>query len=110
MPLFLYNKESIKKNSTPSLMDMALEVFGDNQELLECLSSYLSLRKNNKNLPSCSSWRVQLNLLHQLPDVVRIQQVKRATERGWRAIAFENQVVNQPTRVKFSGQLADECF
>lgn len=110
MPLFLYNKESARKNNTPSLMDMALDIFGDNQELLDCLSSYLSLRKSNKNLPSCSSWKVQLELLHQLPEVARIQQVKRATSRGWRAIAFENQVINQPTRVKFSGQVSDECF
>ena len=90
-------------------MEIAMSMFKGNQELIDCLSAYLQGRKKERAMPTSKSWTVQLNLLKNLPDSMRIYQVKKATERGWRAVAFEE---TSPTvsRNKIIGEIAREAF
>ena len=60
-------------------------------------------------MPSSKSWTIQLNLLKNLPDSRRIHQVKKATERGWRAVAFE-ETSSTVSRNKFNGVVVNEAF
>ena len=109
MALFSYEKHRKKKENSISLMEIAMSMFKGNQELIDCLSAYLQGRKKERAMPTSKSWTVQLNLLKNLPDSRRIYQVKRATERGWRAVAFEE---TSPTvsRNKFNGVVVNEAF
>ena len=90
-------------------MEIAMSMFKGNQELIDCLSAYLQGRKKERAMPTSKSWTVQLNLLKNLPDSRQIYQVKKATERGWRAVAFEE---TSPTvsRNKIIGEIAREAF
>ena len=109
MALFSYEKHRKKKENSISLMEIAMSMFKGNQELIDCLSAYLQGRKKERAMPSSKSWTIQLNLLKNLPDSRRIYQVKKATERGWRAVAFEE---TSPTvnRNKFNGVVVNEAF
>lgn len=109
MALFSYEKHGKKKENSISLMEVTMSMFKGNQELIDCLSAYLQGRKKERAMPSSKSWTVQLNLLKNLPDSRRIHQVKKATERGWRAVAFEE---TSPTvnRNKFNGVVVNEAF
>ena len=109
MALFSYDKRKKKKENSISLMEIAMSMFKGNQELIDCLSAYLQGRKRERAMPTSKSWTVQLNLLKNLPDSRRIHQVKKATERGWRAVAFEE---TSPTvnRNKFNGVVVNEAF
>ena len=109
MALFSYDVRKKKKESSISLMEIAMRMFKGNQELIDCLSTYLQGRKKERAMPNSKSWTVQLNLLKNLPDSRRIYQVKKATERGWRAVAFEE---TSPTvsRNKFNGVVVNEAF
>ena len=109
MALFSYEKHRKKKENSISLMEIAMSMFKGNQELIDCLSAYLQGRKKERAMPTSKSWAVQLNLLKNLPDSRRIYQVKKATERGWRAVAFEE---TSPTvsRDKIIGEIAREAF
>ena len=92
-----------------SLIEITKVIFKGNQELINCLATYLQCRRKERAMPSSKSWTVQLNLLKNLPDSRQIYQVKKATERGWRAVAFEE---TSPTvsRNKFSGVVVNEAF
>lgn len=109
MALFSYEKHRKKKENSISLMEIAMSMFKGNQELIDCLSAYLQGRKKERAMPTSKSWTIQLNLLKNLPDSRRIHQVKKATERGWRAVAFEE---TSPTvnRNKFNGVVVNEAF
>lgn len=109
MALFSYEKHRKKKENSISLMEIAMSMFKGNQELIDCLSAYLQGRKKERAMPTSKSWTVQLNLLKNLPDSRQIYQVKKATERGWRAVAFEE---TSPTvsRNKIIGEIAREAF
>lgn len=90
-------------------MEIAMSMFKGNQELIDCLSAYLQGRKRERAMPTSKSWTVQLNLLKNLPDSRQVYQVRKATERGWRAVAFEE---TSPTvsRNKIIGEIAREAF
>ena len=107
MALFSYQQKKQKKSM--SLMEITKVIFKGNQELINCLAIYLQCRRKERAMPSSKSWTIQLNLLKNLPDSRRIYQVKKATERGWRAVAFEE---TSPTvsRNKFSGVVVNEAF
>ena len=107
MALFSYHQK--KQEKSMSLMEITKVIFKGNQELINCLAIYLQCRRKERAMPSSKSWTVQLNLLKNLPDSRRIYQVKKATERGWRAVAFEE---TSPTvsRNKFSGVVVNEAF
>ena len=107
MALFSYQQK--KQEKSMSLMEITKVIFKGNQELINCLAIYLQCRRKERAMPSSKSWTIQLNLLKNLPDSGRIRQVKKATERGWRAVAFEE---TSPTvsRNKFNGVVVNEAF
>ena len=107
MALFSYQQK--KQEKSMSLMEITKVIFKGNQELINCLASYLQCRRKERAMPSSKSWTIQLNLLKNLPDSRRIHQVKKAPELGWRAVAFEE---TSPTvsRNKFSGVVVNEAF
>lgn len=107
MALFSYKQK--KQEKSMSLMEITKVIFKGNQELINCLATYLQYRRKERAMPSSKSWTVQLNLLKNLPDSRQIYQVKKATERGWRAVAFEE---TSPTvsRNKFNGVVVNEAF
>ena len=107
MALFSYEQK--KQEKSMSLMEITKVIFKGNQELINCLATYLQYRRKERAMPSSKSWTIQLNLLKNLPDSRRIYQVKKATERGWRAVAFEE---TSPTvsRNKFNGIVVNEAF
>ena len=107
MALFSYEQK--KQEKSMSLMEITKVIFKGNQELINCLATYLQCRRKERAMPSSKSWTIQLNLLKNLPDSRQIYQVKKATERGWRAVAFEE---TSPTvsRNKFSGVVVNEAF
>ena len=107
MALFSYKQK--KQEKSMSLMEITKVIFKGNQELINCLATYLQYRRKERAMPSSKSWTIQLNLLKNLPDSRRIYQVKKATERGWRAVAFEE---TSPTvsRNKFNGVVVNEAF
>ena len=107
MALFSYQQK--KQEKSMSLMEITKVIFKGNQELINCLAIYLQCRRKERAMPSSKSWTVQLNLLKNLPDSRQIYQVKKATERGWRAVAFEE---TSPTvsRNKFNGVVVNEAF
>ena len=107
MALFSYEQK--KQEKSMSLMEITKVIFKGNQELINCLAIYLQCRRKERAMPSSKSWTIQLNLLKNLPDSRQIYQVKKATERGWRAVAFEE---TSPTvsRNKFSGVVVNEAF
>lgn len=107
MALFSYKQK--KQEKSMSLMEITKVIFQGNQELINCLATYLQYRRKERAMPSSKSWTVQLNLLKNLPDSRQIYQVKKATERGWRAVAFEE---TSPTvsRNKFNGVVVNEAF
>lgn len=92
-----------------SLMEITKVIFQGNQELINCLATYLQHRRKERAMPSSKSWTVQLNLLKNLPDSRQIYQVKKATERGWRAVAFE-ETSPMVSRNKIIGEIAREAF
>ena len=107
MALFSYEQK--KQEKSMSLMEITKVIFKGNQELINCLATYLQYRRKERAMPSSKSWTIQLNLLKNLPDSRQIYQVKKATERGWRAVAFEE---TSPTvsRNKFNGIVVNEAF
>ena len=107
MALFSYQQK--KQEKSMSLMEITKVIFKGNQELINCLAIYLQCRRKERAMPSSKSWTIQLNLLKNLPDSRQIYQVKKATERGWRAVAFEE---TSPTvsRNKVSGVVVNEAF
>ena len=107
MALFSYQQK--KQEKSMSLMEITKFIFKGNQELINCLATYLQCRRKERAMPSSKSWTIQLNLLKNLPDSRQIYQVKKATERGWRAVAFEE---TSPTvsRNKFNGVVVNEAF
>ena len=107
MALFSYKQK--KQEKSMSLMEITKVIFKGNQELINCLATYLQYRRKERAMPSSKSWTIQLNLLKNLPDSRQIYQVKKATERGWRAVAFEE---TSPTvsRNKFNGIVVNEAF
>ena len=109
MNMALFSYEQKKQEKSMSLMEITKVIFKGNQELINCLATYLQHRRKERTMPSSKSWTVQLNLLKNLPDSRRIYQVKKATERGWRAVAFEE---TSPTvsRNKIIGEIAREAF
>ena len=92
-----------------SLMEITKVIFKGNQELINCLAIYLQCRRKERAMPSSKSWTIQLNLLKNLPDSRQIYQVKKATERGWRAVAFE-ETSPMVSRNKVIGEIAREAF
>lgn len=109
MNMALFSYEQKKQEKSMSLMEITKVIFKGNQELINCLATYLQYRRKERAMPSSKSWTVQLNLLKNLPDSRQIYQVKKATERGWRAVAFEE---TSPTvsRNKFNGVVVNEAF
>ena len=109
MNMALFSYEQKKQEKSMSLMEITKVIFQGNQELINCLATYLQCRRKERAMPSSKSWTIQLNLLKNLPDSRQIYQVKKATERGWRAVAFEE---TSPTvsRNKFSGVVVNEAF
>lgn len=107
MALFSYKQK--KQEKSMSLMEITKVIFQGNQELINCLATYLQCRRKERAMPSSKSWTIQLNLLKNLPDSRRIYQVKKATERGWRAVAFE-ETSSTVSRNKIIGEIAREAF
>ena len=109
MSMALFSYEQKKQEKSMSLMEITKVIFKGNQELINCLAIYLQCRRKERAMPSSKSWTIQLNLLKNLPDSRQIYQVKKATERGWRAVAFEE---TSPTvsRNKIIGEIAREAF
>ena len=109
MNMALFSYEQKKQEKSMSLMEITKVIFKGNQELINCLATYLQYRRKERAMPSSKSWTIQLNLLKNLPDSRQIYQVKKATERGWRAVAFEE---TSPTvsRNKFNGVVVNEAF
>lgn len=109
MNMALFSYEQKKQEKSMSLMEITKVIFKGNQELINCLATYLQCRRKERAMPSSKSWTIQLNLLKNLPDSRQIYQVKKATERGWRAVAFEE---TSPTvsRNKFNGVVVNEAF
>ena len=69
---------------------MAKSMFSSDGGLIEEISKYLHNRKVQRNMPKKKAWEYQLKLLEKVPKEQRANQVHRATERGWMAIAFED--------------------
>ena len=109
MSMALFSYEQKKQEKSMSLMEITKVIFKGNQELINCLATYLQCRRKERAMPSSKSWTIQLNLLKNLPDSRRIYQVKKATERGWRAVAFE-ETSPAVSRNKFSGVVVNEAF
>ena len=109
MSMALFSYEQKKQEKSMSLMEITKVIFKGNQELINCLATYLQCRRKERAMPSSKSWTIQLNLLKNLPVSRQIYQVKKATERGWRAVAFEetSPMVN---RNKFNGVVVNEAF
>lgn len=89
-----------EKKETVSCLDMAKSMFSDDAKLIKEISNYLHDRKSQKNMPRKKAWECQLKLLDKVPKEQRANQVHRATERGWMAIAFEDTNRNVDTSVK----------
>ena len=79
-----------EKKETVSCLDMAKSMFYNDVKLIRELSNYLHNRKLQRNMPRKKAWECQLKLLEKVPKEQRANQVHRATERGWMAIAFED--------------------
>ena len=79
-----------EKKESISCLDMAKSMFSDDVKLIKELSNYLHNRKVQRNMPKKKAWDDQLKLLEKVPKEQRANQVHRATERGWMAIAFED--------------------
>lgn len=95
--------EPIKKQ--PTLIEMAVNKFSDDKQLLEELKLYLRSRKEQKNMPTKVSWEMQLTLLEMVPMQKRASQVHTATLRGWRQIAYEDNKADGVTRTNKTPQL-----
>jgi len=79
-----------EKRESISYLDMAKSMFSSDGGLIEEISKYLHNRKVQRNMPKKKAWEYQLKLLEKVPKEQRANQVHRATERGWMAIAFED--------------------
>ena len=79
-----------EKRESISCLDMAKSMFFSDGGLIEEISKYLHNRKVQRNMPKKKAWECQLKLLEKVPKEQRANQVHRATERGWMAIAFED--------------------
>jgi hypothetical protein len=84
------NYEFNKKKENISCLDMTKSMFPDDMNLIKEIGNYLRNRKIKKNMPKKKAWECQLKLLEKVPKEQRANQVHRATERGWMAIAFED--------------------
>ena len=109
MSMALFSYEQKKQEKSMSLMEITKVIFKGNQELINCLAIYLQCRRKERAMPSSKSWTIQLNLLKNLPVSRQIYQVKKATERGWRAVAFE-ETSPMVSRNKVIGEIAREAF
>ena len=85
--------DSLKKSKRDnvSCLDLTRAMFPTDTKLIAEINSYLFARKKQKNMPKKKAWECQLKLLEKLPKEQRASQVHRATERGWMAIAFDNE-------------------
>lgn len=87
----LFGDYAFKQETRPrvTLLEMAKEKFND-PKLIEEIKLYLASRREQRNYPSRTSWKLQLDLLEKIPTNKRITQVRTSTTRGYRSIAFEN--------------------
>lgn len=81
-------------------MDMAIDKFGNDTNLLGEISKYLASRRQARNYPTKTAWACQLDLLMKLPVVERVKSVHRSTLCGYRSIAYENNTTTGVTRNK----------
>lgn len=82
-------KESKKPKIT--LLGLAEDRFKEDRKLIEEIRLYLKSRNEQHNMPSRTSWKMQLDLLELVEKDKRASQVHTATLRGWRQIAYEKE-------------------
>lgn len=93
-----------------TLVEICNLEFPNDSELQDVLKEYLVMRKKERNMPSSKSWTCQMRLLKQMPDYRRVGQVKRAIERGWRAVAYDNSDKQSNVVRKNMGVIVNESF
>lgn len=95
MALFGKSANIKKYYKVLSLYDMNQVAFPESLALQSALGEYLQNRKEQRNMPSKTSWQKNLDLLKKLPtEEQMILQVNKAILHGWRAIAFEDMKID----------------
>lgn len=83
---FTFNE---KKAKSETLVEMAEKIFGEDSKLMEEIKNYLISRRQQRNYPSRISWKMQLDILKEIPENERINQVRNCTIKGYRQIAYK---------------------
>lgn len=79
-----------KKAKKPTLRELAEEKFGDDRKLIMHLEMFLKEWADKKQLPTTLAWNMQLQLLEKFPKEERVKQVVSSIMKGYRAIAYED--------------------
>lgn len=84
------NFSTQEKKKPPTLFMLAQERYKENKELLKEIELYLESRKEQRNLPSRTSWIMQLDILDEIAEEKRAETVRNSTLKGYRQIAYKN--------------------
>ena len=77
------------KKKDPSLVQMAENLFGKDNNLMKEIKNYLASRRQQHNLPSKISWKMQLEILEEIPEQDRVNEVRNCTIKGYRQLAYK---------------------
>ena len=77
------------KKKDPTLVQMAEAIFGADRDLMGEIKTYLASRKQQHNLPTKISWKMQLEILQDIPEQERADEVRNCTVKGYRQMAYK---------------------
>ena len=84
-----------KPKKEPNLLQMAELMFGKDNVLMGEIKNYLASRRQQHNLPTRISWKMQLEILQDIPENERANQVRNCTIKGYRQMAYKNNKNNK---------------
>lgn len=89
---FSFNEPPKKE---PTLIQMAKNLFGTDTKLMLEIENYLASRRQQHNMPTKISWKMQLEILQEIPEQDRANEVRNCTIKGYRQIAYKKDKVQQ---------------
>ena len=84
-----YSFNEPKKKKEPTLVQMAENIFGKDKNLMGEINNYLASRRQQHNLPTKISWKMQLEILEEIPEQDRAKEVRNCTIKGYRQLAYK---------------------
>lgn len=91
MCLFNIQKE-VKSSKKLTLLQMAESRFGDDSALMEEIKLFLKSCRQKKFFPSKVSWKAQCEILEKIPSKDRVKAVHNSVVKGYRQIAYADNV------------------